>query len=98
MRKILSAAVVAGLVMAAGVAATTPASAAACIMNRGRTTSAGYAEDANNSCGYVAVRVQYSPTPGVEVWSGFAVDQVYAYKSVLPYRAIAIDPRAFYNG
>jgi len=98
MRKILSSAIVAGLVAAAGVAAATPASAGICLMNRGITSTAGYAEDANNSCGYVAVRVKYSPNPGIEVWSGFAVDQVYAYKTTYPYHAIAIDPRAFYNG
>jgi len=70
-----SMAVIGALAIAGGlaVAAGAPASAAGCVRADGNVYSSNYAYtmDANGACGTLGANTYYSPTPGIETYSGW---------------------------
>lgn len=93
-----SMAVLGTLALAGGlaIAAGAPASAAGCSRADGNAWAANYAYtvDANGSCGTLGANTYYSPTPGVEVYSGW----VYSSTNYVESRHIATMIAGLHSG
>ena len=78
------------------IAAGAPASAAGCVRGDGNAFASNYAYtlDANGLCGTLGANTYYSPTPGIEVYSGW----VYSSSNYLESRHIATMIYGYHSG